>query len=286
MNVQIVVAPPIPTDGTASSLLDAQDDPNFSGIDGTTGNLGHGRRRGIFNIPFPTLELPRLAPATINIQIPGKLPFNPLNIFNVQTLKNFVQSVTEKFMRNNSDQPYKTGFGDSVTIISEDPDHPVSEPYNNNDALSDKNENDISPQKQDRVGLIGTDVPTKEFRAQEFNRKPEESTTRRMGSDDLHLSEESVIDRQVATLNEVLSNEMNPEKLQAGPTSPSPPLISFLPDFSALSQLFNWGEHSVRSLAVCNACKVAFGLFVSQVSTLFGSILFVLFQLTEASSIT
>lgn len=279
------MAPQYPLDESKSTVVQqsSQDGGSERGTGGG-GDLesavgfggGGGRRRGIFNIP--SLELPRLSPATINIQIPGKLPFNPLNIFNVQSLKNFVQSVTDKFMRNSNDQPYRTGFGDSVTIISEDPEKPVSENYGSSSSASSSNPSIlhsnagqfVSPHpnlKEDRLGVALSEMESipQSQRQQSLPLSVDyHSSSTEPSSTDAHLTEESMIDRQVATLNEVLTNEMNYDK-ENKPTSPSPPRLSFLPDLSALSQLFNWGEHSVRSLAVCNACKVAFGLFVSQV---------------------
>lgn len=236
VNVQIIVAPQFgPDESKGSNGQSTSQDVGASetGDDNDQTEFGHGRRRGIFNIP--SLELPRLSPATINIQIPGKLPFNPLNIFNVQTLKNFVQSVTDKFMRNNNDQTYGTGFDDSVTIISEDPEKPVSKNYGSSavknptsELPSPSNTNSQSNVKQDRSGIEIS--PPQRYRDSMDTSDIDQSTT------DVHLTEESMIDQQVRTLNEVLTNEMNHDK-EHKPTSPSPPRLSFLPDLSALGQL-------------------------------------------------
>jgi len=272
VNVQIIVSPPFGTggNGNSSSVVSNNNNNNASqdvssstsevlrngrdaeklgasetGSSNTNNNdkddNGVSRRRGIF--PLPSLE----SPATINIQIPGKLPFNPLEIFNVKTFKSFVQSVTDKFMtraNGGSSRGYKTGFGDSVTIISED----ESDNAPNRGFRDDKHDfggvEDRQPRSERLSGRVRGEIMTE--------------------SSETKMAEESMIDRQVATLNEVLTNEMNHDKTKSA-TSPSPLRVSFLPDLSALGQLFNWGEQSARSLAVCNACRVAFGLFVSQV---------------------
>jgi sphingomyelin phosphodiesterase len=267
VNVQIIVAPNAPH-SSQQSQHGTKGDEVDSGYDG-----GGGGRRGIFGLPIPSFDLARLSPTTINIKIPGKLPFNPLNIFNSEGIKNFIQSMTDRFMRNRNDQSYTTGFDDSVTIISEDPDKPVSENYgrssksrllgNNGHTLSNS---EPSP-KQDRLGYAVTaPAPADDSRYRGSLSSLDHAKDVPMDLDepsDTQLTEESMLDKQVATLNEVLTKEMHNEA-DKKPTSPSPPWVSFLPDFSALSSLFNWGEHSVRSLAVCNACKVAFGLLVSQ----------------------
>jgi hypothetical protein len=73
VNVQIIVAPQLSSlDETGKNQYGQQQtSQDSSSGSGTNGE----RRRGIFNIPIPSLELPRLSPATINIQIPGKLYF-------------------------------------------------------------------------------------------------------------------------------------------------------------------------------------------------------------------
>jgi hypothetical protein len=256
VNVQIVVSAPFasaPSDANApssSSVTSDASQPISSASDFTsneTNNNGLSRRRGIF--PLPSLE----SPATINFQIPGKLPFNPLDIFNVRTFKSFVQSVTDRFMSRSSGDVggYKTGFGDAVTIISGE-DEGRSSPQKSPTFRTLHND------KHDPGGLEDFRQP----RSENLRGFPAATT---MSFDEMKMAEESMIDRQVATLNEVLTNEMSHDKTKTS-TSPSPLRISFLPDLSALGQLFNWGEQSARSLAVCNACKVAFGLFVSQVS--------------------
>lgn len=289
-------------------------DPSSQQNDGGRNiSTGHSLRRGIFNLQPPNQKTQHQGskPATINIQIPGKLPFNPFNLFNMDTLKSLVQSVTENFTGNK--KAYPTGFEDSVTIISEDPEKPVPRAINSPSSdvlnLNNQNTNGIvsnnHAQQPDPLPFVRLPVdlqtqPKKPIRQQQnqnqqqnsifsgFSSSNSKSTNsnhlnkfhnnNHSGKNSLQsqipspplqnpalLTEESMINKQMETLNEVLTHEMNSKDHRIS-TTIAPLTFPFLPDLSALSQLFNWGEQGARTLAVCNACRVGFGLFVSRVS--------------------
>lgn len=285
---------------------------------------GHSLRRGIFNFQPQSQKYDQgNKPATINIQIPGKLPFNPFNLFNMDTLKSLVQSVTENL--TGGKKGYSTGFDDSVTIISEDPERPVpraiNSPVVNTNSYSN-NINNFNNNHHHRQGVVPfIRLPTTETQAPPFqstqqmqqhnnfnnqqpsnqnhnlimthnnnnnqdnsnNHNKHETVLENPNAHFYHhntptqlppppsqqlpglLTEESMINKQMETLNEVLTHEMS-NKGQRISTTIAPLTFPFLPDLSALSQLFNWGEQGARTLAVCNACRVGFGLFVSRVS--------------------
>lgn len=332
-----------PFDGTTSSLTSLHEN-------GRNVSSGHSLRRGIFNFQSPPTQKSSsnyqgLKPATLNIQIPGKLPFNPFNLFNMDTIKSLVQSVTENLTGNK--KAYPTGFDDTVTIISEDPEKPVPRALNsqpvvlnlnnqNNNGLSNNfNNQQESPPSQSEVNAntpfvrlpvnlqshpkqpivqVTTTPPTSI--PHQNNHQPnnqnsivgnfnQNSNTNLIKNNNHYnkyhnnnhvpntanvingnannqqfpsqipppppqnpalLTEESMINKQMETLNEVLTHEMNHRDHHRVSTTVAPLAFPFLPDLSALSQLFNWGEQGARTLAVCNACRVGFGLFVSRVS--------------------
>lgn len=273
--------------------------------DGKNLTSGHSLRRGIFSFQQGQSILQQSSkPATINIQIPDKLPFNPFNLFNMDTLKSLVQSVTENFTGNK--KAYSTGFDDSVTIISEDPEKPspraINPPMQNNNPNSNSNENnhinannrfqskEVIPfvkqpavqfqppllpssqgQHQPKPSNSANDVNKYNYNQPQLshngnieNKYHKVQMSPQLSPQPGLLTEESMINKQMETLNEVLTHEMNHKDHHS--TTSAPLTFPFLPDLSALSQLFNWGEQGARTLAVCNACRVGFGLFVSRVS--------------------
>lgn len=276
---------------------------HHNGSDKKNTSTGHNLRRGVFGFEHPQQKSvqPGTKPATINIQLPGKLPFNPFNLFNMDTLKTLVQSVTENLSGNK--KAYSTGFEDSVTIISsDDPEKPIPRailsPENlNNDQSNNIISNDVQANNfkdtipfirlQPSVPIVPKPVPVqpqvnipikteiapyteKSNHMKKFHHKNQpiyqgQPPLPSAMQNPALLTEESMINKQMETLNEVLTHEMS-HKDQRISTTIAPLTFPFLPDLSALSQLFNWGEQGARTLAVCNACRVGFGLFVSRVS--------------------
>lgn len=81
-------------------------------------------------------------------------------------------------------------------------------------------------------------------------------------------ADESKINKQVETLNEVLTDRI--KNRTVGPPNGQENAnaatfqIPFFPDLSSLGQL--WGGQNAKSYGVCNACRVAFGLLSLKVS--------------------